>query len=186
MQKICPHCKQEFSPKRKDQLYCSKKCRDLAYKKRKYRKEHLQVKICPVCNKEFETVYKKRIYCSGKCRRDANKAKYLKKHRDEYLEYLKEWRDTHKGYLKQYRSEWAKREDVKFTKKFCFYYIQEVTRAKSVAEHKYYTEYTANEDEFLLQNWDKITKKEIALHLGRTLASVHSRYKKLKKLSKNL
>ena len=182
----CPNCKKEFTPKRKDQVYCSPKCRDLAYKKRKYRKEHLQVKICPVCNKEFETVYKKKVYCSKKCKDTANRIKYKQKHKNEYLEYLRKWREAHKGYLKQYRSEWTKREDIKFKKKKDFYIIQKETRAKSVAEQKYYTEYTAEEDKFLLDNWDKLTKKEIALHLGRTIASVQSRYKKLKKISKNL
>ena len=86
MYKICPNCKKEFTPKRKDQVYCSPKCRDLAYKRRKYRKEHLQVKICPACNKEFETVYKKKIYCSKKCRNIANRIKYKQKHKEEYLE----------------------------------------------------------------------------------------------------
>ena len=185
LNKICPHCKKEFTPKRKDQTYCSVKCRDLAYKKRKYRKEHLQVKICPICNKQFETVQKRKIYCSSKCNSTAQRLKYKQKHKEEYLEYLKKWREEHKSYLKQYKSAWAKREDVKFKKAVDFYSIQEVTRTKSIAEHKYYTEYTDEEDEFLLENWSKMTKKEIAKALGRTLASVRSRYRKLKESFKN-
>lgn len=40
---ICKNCKSEFTPPRKDAVYCSKKCRDSAYKKRKREREGYKV-----------------------------------------------------------------------------------------------------------------------------------------------
>jgi predicted nucleic acid-binding Zn ribbon protein len=180
MQK-CPHCGKKFEPKRKDQIYCSSKCRNLAYKKRKYRKEHLQVKECPVCGSKFATVSKRQIYCSVKCRNKANREKFKEKHKEELKEKIGIWKTKNREKLHEYYSKRAKREDVKFKKAVDFYKLQEETLRASVRANKYYKPYTDSEDDFILQMWDKMTKREIAKALNRTYASVCSRYKKLKK-----
>lgn len=72
--RICEVCNSEFTGKRSDAKYCSKKCRDRAYDRRKYSRnrnlEYLnRILICPVCNNEFKpNKYAHRaIYCSLKC-----------------------------------------------------------------------------------------------------------------------
>lgn len=60
----CKICNQEYEPTRKDNVYCSQKCKFEAKKKQrtlKYKKN------CVTCQKEFETFDKRKIYCSQKC-----------------------------------------------------------------------------------------------------------------------
>jgi len=177
----CLHCKKEFIPKRKDQLYCSPKCRKLAYKKRKYRKEKLQIKTCPVCSAKFATTNTAQIYCSVKCRSKAIRERYKQKHEQELKKYMQEWKNKNREKLHNYYSNRAKKEDIKFKKAVDFYKVQDETLKESVKAQKYYKPYTDAEDDFILQMWDKITKKEIAKALKRTYASIYSRYKKIKK-----
>lgn len=54
----CQVCAVYFTPKKKNQVYCCKKCSDKAYKKRvserKFEKMQIDRKAtCPVCGKEF-------------------------------------------------------------------------------------------------------------------------------------
>ena len=59
---------------------------------------------------------------------------------------------------------------------------QRETRSKAT-EH--YGPWTESDDAFLRANWD-MPRKEVALHLGRTYASIATRKLKLKKLSERL
>ena len=178
----CPNCKKEFTPKRKDQVYCSPKCRDLAYKKRKYKREKEHKVICPICNKEFITTDSRTKYCSIKCRNKANRDKLKNKDPDYFYKKVKKFYAKHPDKKKEVYNN-PKRQLQKLQH---FIEENEQTREISLKKGNYKTPYSKEEDEFLLRNWDQLTKKEIALHLGRTVASVQSRYKKLKKISKNL
>ena len=178
MQKICPHCNKKFSPKRKNQTYCSTKCRDLAYKKRKYKREKEHKVVCVVCNKEFVTTDSRVKYCSVKCRNKVNREKLRRKDPDYFYKKVKEFYEKHPEKKKEVFYN-PKRQLEKLQ-----HFIEEndKTREISIKQGNYKTPYSKEEDEFLLQNWDKMKKKEIALHLGRTVASVQSRYRKLKKI----
>ena len=95
MQKVCPHYNKEFSPKRKNQTYCSAKCRDLAYKKRKYKREKEHKVVCVICNKEFVTTDSRVKYCSIKCRNKANREKLRRKDPDYFYKKVKEFYEKH-------------------------------------------------------------------------------------------
>ena len=173
--KICPHCLQAFKPKRKDQVYCSVKCRDLAYKKRKYAREKKQyyVRECKNCGEIFITSDSKKHFCSKKCKSNYNVRQTYNRHIEKYREYNRQYRKTH--------PEIYYNEKRKLQKTQHFIEENNLAREKSIQSKIYKTPYSKEEDEFLLWNWDKLTKKEIALKLNRTIGSVQSRYKKLKK-----
>ena len=69
--KICAYCSSCFVSTRKNKIYCSKKCSDLASKKRRGIKCNLSrepyKKICDVCGKEFETFRDADKRCSQEC-----------------------------------------------------------------------------------------------------------------------
>jgi hypothetical protein len=69
-----PTCNKEFAPKKKDQLFCSDKCRKLWYDKNYFGKVS-ETMVCPVCHREFETTKSgQQIYCNdppGNCRKIA-------------------------------------------------------------------------------------------------------------------
>jgi hypothetical protein len=64
-------CNKEFTPKKKDQLFCSDKCRKTWYDKHYFNKNEEQM-LCPVCKNEFTTTKSgQQIYCTDNCRKEA-------------------------------------------------------------------------------------------------------------------
>lgn len=62
----CKYCGDEFIPRRKNNAYCSKRCKDNASKERRGIKPvTVKIKTCPKCGVEFETVYDSKIYCDA-------------------------------------------------------------------------------------------------------------------------
>lgn len=57
--------------------------------------------------------------------------------------------------------------------------INTTTKEESIQNGVYKTPYALHEDKFILENWNKLTKKEIALALSRTYAAIYSRYNKI-------
>ena len=163
-------CKKEFSTNIKNQKYGSEKCRDAAYKSRKWEKEKNQREmiLCPSCGKEFIPFPKHKKYC------DECVDKIRKKQ-------SKDWINNHLEQYKQRVSVYTNKFSTKLKKKKDYLKINNKTKEESILEGVYKTEYTFEEDQFLLEYWDKLTKKEIAFALNRTYASIYSRYKKLHK-----
>jgi predicted nucleic acid-binding Zn ribbon protein len=79
--RVCPVCKEEFSPAHHLQKYCSKKCR-MGMKK-------IFPKICPVCKEEFSPAHGLQKYCSKKCRERAVIA-WKNENEEKIKEYYKE------------------------------------------------------------------------------------------------
>jgi hypothetical protein len=94
----CLQCHNEFSKSKSNNLYCSKKCVNNAYRERKFPKNIVIVK-CLKCSEEFERKRSDHKYCSKIC---LNKHKY-ELNREEYLKYSKQWRESNKERVKQWR-----------------------------------------------------------------------------------
>lgn len=74
----CEYCGNEFTPRRKDNVYCSKRCKDNTSKVRRGISPVAEkIKICATCGKEFTTVYDRRLYCCDRCQKKHNDHKYV-------------------------------------------------------------------------------------------------------------
>lgn len=76
----CITCGKMFAPKRKNNtMYCSKRCKEIASKKRRGVKCNDNIepyrKVCTICGKEFQTFRETRVTCSSWC---AEKQKHKK------------------------------------------------------------------------------------------------------------
>lgn len=71
MKKQCLYCGKTFEYKRKDKLYCSKKCKDVALRIKKGIPCNSSVepyhKICVVCGKPFDSFRDTAVTCSHEC-----------------------------------------------------------------------------------------------------------------------
>lgn len=68
----CPRCKSEFSPRKYNQVYCSKKCQMKARREKADRKRwpngHSEVRSCRECGKAFVSkIWRRAQFCQG-CR----------------------------------------------------------------------------------------------------------------------
>ncbi len=182
--RICRNCGKEFIPRRKDQLSCSKRCSVNFQARRAKAFRKFRIECCPVCNYVFFVDKQHLRYCSKKCSDIAKKRtqeKWKKEHKEEYLLKIKKWRIEHKERQKELRKKWLAKPATKIVKKIEYLKSNIPTKEKSIEEGNYYKKYTLEEDLFILENWDKLTKKEIALKIVRSYASVYSRWKKLHK-----
>jgi len=81
---ICLACNQIFEPRKPDQKYCSKRCRNAVYYK--HYKERLSLPMrkrvdcapCAVCGQNFKLQRPHQVYCSSRC---YNKARYIQQKR---------------------------------------------------------------------------------------------------------
>ncbi len=65
--RVCPVCGKEFEARRKDQIYCSDKCKDTRnYQQRKIPK-HFDPIPCKQCGKMFTPKSSRNKFCSKKC-----------------------------------------------------------------------------------------------------------------------
>jgi len=64
---ICKQCGKRFKPNKPKQIYCSAKCRKLAYKKTNV--VFGETLYCVVCGKPFKRKSWNQMYCSLECRK---------------------------------------------------------------------------------------------------------------------
>jgi hypothetical protein len=147
--------------------YCSKTCQSKAYKKTYYKKSREHICVCMRCDKEFVTTSLYKRYCSKKCMEATNK------------ENIKKWRSTHAEHNKELKDKYSAKPENKAKKREKWHKDNTAAVEQSIASDVYYTPYTQEEDIYLLNNYDKLTKKELATALNRTISSVCSRHKKL-------
>ena len=171
-QHVCVMCRTLFYSMHTYAKYCSKKCKSKADKVSRRSKKappEIQKKSCKVCGKEFLTYFHNQIYCSAQCREVYNN------------ENIKQWQIKNQEQY-QIRKK-ANREKLEMRQKKRQIYKKENDNSKleSISEGVYLSRYTLREDMYLIDNYDKFTKKELAQALNRTISSVQSRYKKLKK-----
>lgn len=70
-QVICACCGKEFTAHHKKKMYCSRKCRDVGYKRSKGQDSRLEPRhiVCTICGKEFDTFNASKKTCSAECKR---------------------------------------------------------------------------------------------------------------------
>ena len=69
---ICAFCGDSFESSSSKAKYCSQRCQNDAYmKRRKERKALEKQKVCAVCNKQFTAKKKDAMYCSDACKQKA-------------------------------------------------------------------------------------------------------------------
>lgn len=87
---ICEYCGAQFEPKRKNNIFCCKRCKDNASKARRGIRPVDEIKkICPECGKEFITVYTRKVFCSAPCKHrayDKNRVRH-EQHEHTWAEY---------------------------------------------------------------------------------------------------
>lgn len=70
----CKYCGTEFEPHRKTNVFCSKKCKDLASLKRRGVKHNPNTepyhKVCKVCGKPFDSFREAQVTCSPECAKE--------------------------------------------------------------------------------------------------------------------
>lgn len=84
--KVCLYCGKEFVAHRKDNSYCSRKCRDVALKLKKGIRCNPSTepfhKICIICGKPFNTYREATITCSSECSKERDRLR-KREHRDK-------------------------------------------------------------------------------------------------------
>ena len=78
---ICAFCGDACQSSSSNAKYCSDRCRNDAYiKRRKHYKAMEKKKICSICGKQFTAKKKDTMYCSDACKQKAyrNRKKLLK------------------------------------------------------------------------------------------------------------
>ncbi len=69
---VCEYCGDSFKSRSPLAKYCSDRCRNDAYlKRRKIRKELQKQKICGICKKPYIAKKKDSIFCSDACKQKA-------------------------------------------------------------------------------------------------------------------
>ncbi len=69
---ICAFCRDSFESSSPKAKYCSQRCRNDSYvKRRKEQKELEKQKICAICKKQFTAKKKDAMYCSDACKQKA-------------------------------------------------------------------------------------------------------------------
>ena len=168
-EKTCIFCNKKFIANKADRLYCSSVCKKKSYSlNRPSRKRtELIVKKCLICKKIITAKTDNILYCK-ECAKLKNKLdikKFIKnnkeKHKEQKLKYSR-------------KREIRKKESKKYLN------TNRKTKLKSIGAGKYKTRYTLKEDLFILDNWKKITIKEIAVELKRSFAGIQSRLLKIK------
>lgn len=168
---ICKNvkCKIDFIPNRKNQLYCSTKCQNSVYKQNKCLKikKDREPKKCENCNIFFKPNFYNTKFCNN-CVEDVRAIQVQKWHLENEVQY----KNRKKAYSNKSSTKNKKKED--------YIKINNSTKDESISSCVYKSKYTLDEDVFLLENWNKMTKEELAFSLSRTYSSVQSRYKKIR------
>lgn len=115
---ICGCCGKEFIAHRKNKEFCSRKCKDVDYKRRQGQDSRIEPRHikCIICGKEFTTTNPTKKTCSLECSRE-NKRKNDRKNRkrdkryqhtkEEYKQIVKE-QAKQRAELKKIEKEWYK------------------------------------------------------------------------------
>lgn len=74
MDNKCPVCGKEFEALSAAKVYCSRKCKETAYRKRKNETAAFsETRKCTVCGKEFEAHQPQTVCCSPECKYERQK-----------------------------------------------------------------------------------------------------------------
>jgi len=102
--KICKCCKKEFIAKRKDKIFCSRKC-----KEKEYNKNHIEEIIeYRENNREKANEYQKEYRENNREKANEYAKEYNKNHREKANEYAKEYRENNREKANEYAKEYNK------------------------------------------------------------------------------
>lgn len=108
---VCKHCGKPFTPKGRNQKFCSVECRFEYRKAHKKKSNRVYIKECPICKKQFGATHFNQKYCSDGCfqiARSQQSHKYYMQKRDYYLNKHREWKKKNKEHVYQMNNEWKK------------------------------------------------------------------------------
>lgn len=102
-QAVCECCGNEFTAHNKRAMYCSRKCRDVATKRKKGQDSKLEPRKikCVICGKEFETFNATKKTCSSEC------SKELERNRKHQQDLKRKWGEHTAEEYKQIRKQQA-------------------------------------------------------------------------------
>lgn len=102
-EKVCSYCGRSFEAHNKSKMYCSRKCRDIAYKTNKGLNVNTNLepyhKTCIICGKQYETYRDNSLCCSPKCTEE-NKKQKAKKYKKIHPRKTKHTQDEYKNIVK--------------------------------------------------------------------------------------
>lgn len=96
--RICNVCQKEFIAHDKRKIYCSRRCKDIASRKKRGIIGNMNPspyhKVCKVCGKQFETFREAQVTCSPECAREKQTSKgFLAKKNRDLIEFIKNNKD---------------------------------------------------------------------------------------------
>jgi hypothetical protein len=166
----CKECGKVDKTARSYKIFCSRAC-EARFNKRIISRLETEARridvICPVCQSTFKTSFGQK-YCQ-KCAKIG------------YKMAEKAWKRDNAARMKELRARYMKSEHGIKKKKEEYIKVTSETREQSINTGTYKSPYGQNEDRFILENWDKMTKEAIAKALNRPYLSIRSRYLKLTK-----
>lgn len=174
---ICKFCEEDFRSKRKNMIYCTVLCRRRAgYAAKNIKRNNLYI------HKIYKDVKCNNTNCNINITPISINHKYCKNCSDIIRKVQSEKYIKENNYIyKKQKNNYSKKVSTKLKKIEDYNKINGDTKEQSILENIYKSDWNSNEDLFLLENWNKLTKEDIAKQLNRTYAAVHSRYKKIAK-----
>ena len=106
----CACCGKIFIAHRKDNIYCSKKCKDVGYKRSKGQDSRIDPyhRICVECGTEFDTLNPSKITCSDKCSEEHRKKRGRKSYSIEEYVLIRKQQAQERRNTKQIEKLWYK------------------------------------------------------------------------------
>lgn len=91
---LCKCCGKEFVAHKKNNIYCSRKCKDVAYKRSIGQDSSLNgwMRVCGVCGKEFCAKYYSQLTCSDECSKERERERQREKDRKKCKYTLTEYK----------------------------------------------------------------------------------------------
>ncbi len=116
---ICACCGIEFTPNSMRGVYCSKRCKDIDYKRRKGQDSRLEAyqRTCEICGKQFETHNYTKRTCSKKCSSELTKIRWRRSGQKSNRKRYPRSRDEYNSFIKIQASQ---RQDTKRIEKEWF------------------------------------------------------------------
>ena len=185
MTKKCEACGVAFETQRSNTKYCSKRCANRAYARKKKlgrddQSDKASMKICTVCGKIIENARKDQSFCSAKCRNKAVAAERKKKRLENRSVFKKTCEVCGAAFETYHRQQ-------KYCSKKCKNFAH--TNPSGLKTPRYpeptwdtpnhQKKWSKTDDAHVIMNFNKAGVTEVAEYLGRNCYAVEQRALKL-------